>query len=306
MVQSLPELAAFTIPDAVSIADNGSGIGPIVEVNTEAATARLSLFGAHLLHWQPAGHGPVLWLSDGAVLDGRKAVRGGIPVCWPWFAGHREHAEWPSHGFARTTQWQLEDVKREGDVIRLTLALPNRSDHDTYWPHNTRPKLTFRIGATLDIALTVENVDTQPLTIGQALHTYFAVGEIDAVSVAGLEHNSFIDKLAATSESAAATGAPIEIGREIDRIYRGVSKPIVLHDPALSRTITITHSGGGNAIVWNPWVDKAARLGDMGAQGSHERMLCIETGSVAPDEFSLAPGARHTLSTQITVQSHTP
>ena len=282
--------------------DDNEVSGPVAEVDRDGHRGRISLFGGQVLEWQPAGHDSVLWLSDGAVFDQRAPIRGGIPVCWPWFAdggfaGHETHGDWPLHGFARTNVWSAESVD---DAGQCTLVLPVAADQSKYWPHASRPCIVYGIGATLSIAFEMTNIDPYPIEFTQALHTYFSVGDIEQISISGLEASPYIDKL--TGDECPAAGAPIAIDAETDRIYQHLTRPIELHDPVLKRTITIEHDGAANAIVWNPWLEKSARLDDMGGADAYRGMVCIETGNVSLNRVRLQPGETYRLVTNISVQ----
>lgn len=296
MTEARADIAALLAPGMRVGGDSASG--PIIDVEHDGHRGQVSLFGGQLLSWQPAGHEPVLWLSPGAVFDRAAPIRGGIPVCWPWFADHPTETGWPSHGFARTATWEVARTESASATVRLTL--PNAADQATYWRHTSRPRLTYRIGDDLGIDLSLKNTDTSPIELSQALHTYFAVGDIEAISIAGLEQCPFHDKL--TGSDVPAAGAPIAFAAETDRIYRHLTGPIELRDPVLGRTITIAHDGATNVIVWNPWVEKSARLGDIGPADAYRGMVCIETGNVAPDLLRLDPGETHALQTTVSVR----
>lgn len=296
MAQARPDIEALLSPGIRVGGD--ADTGPLIEVDHQGHRAQISLFGGQLLSWQPAGHDPVIWLSPGAVFDQSTPIRGGIPVCWPWFGGHASEADWPSHGFARTAIWDV--TPSEPDPTTVHLNLPGNPSDATYWPHTSRPSLTYRIGDELAIELTLENTDTAPVELSQALHTYFVVGDIAAVSITGLEACPFHDKL--TDRDAPAAQSPITFTAETDRIYRQLTGPIELRDPVLKRTITIAHAGATSVIVWNPWVEKSARLRDMGPPDAYRGMVCIETGNVAPDLLRLDPGETHALQTTISVR----
>lgn len=276
--------------------------GPIIAIERDGHRGSINLFGGQMLTWQPAGHHPVLWLSQAAVFDRRTPVRGGIPVCWPWFGGHQKHGDWPSHGFARTTNWPYDGVD-ETDSCLNQLALPIWDPNTAYWPHASRPNINYKVNEALSIEFNNMNIDPCPIEFSQALHTYLTVGDIEAISIHGLEDCSFIDKLIDCEEP--ATGVPISISSETDRIYRLPQGPIELRDPVLKRVITIEHAGATSVIVWNPWIEKSARLDDMGPPDAYRGMVCIETGNVGPDPVRLEPGECHTLRTKISVRHAT-
>lgn len=288
------------LPAGVTISQSTT-TGPVIEIDTAACTARISLRGGHVLAWHPAGHAPVLWLSPGAVFREGKAIRGGIPVCWPWFAEHPQVPALPSHGFARIRDWTVEEAMTVGNAIRLTLALPENHADAALWPHHSRPRLEVTAGNTLGLVLSNTNIDATPIHLTQALHTYFAIGDIEAVHIDGLQGAAFHDKLTDTDGHIQAGSITFE--SEVDRIYRHGAGPIQIGDPKQQRTIAIRQTGGQSVVVWNPWIEKTKRLGDMGPDDSYRGMVCVETGSVGADAMTLAPGATHRLETIISVEA---
>lgn len=302
MTQSLDDLAARLIPGLTLSGDAASG--PILDIEHAGHRARVSLFGGHIFAWQPAGHAPVLWVSPGTIFNRQRSIRGGTPVCWPWFAVHPAHADWPMHGFVRSTDWRLDHAEHRDGAIALTLTPPVADRDARFFTHALRPALELIIGASLTIRLTQTNTTEDTINIGQALHTYFQIGDIGDIVITGLEQNPFIDKLAVETDGGhrPPDAAPITVSAEIDRIYRDLQGPIQLRDHDLARTIEISHEGATNAVVWNPWIEKTRRLGDMGPDDAYRTMMCIETGNVPPDGLMLAPGARHRLTTSYQVR----
>ena len=270
-----------------------------IEVDATDSSARFTRFGGQLLEWQTRADAPVLWLSDAAVFDDIAPIRGGVPVCWPWFGDDAGRPGWPKHGFARTRKWQLDKADDEGDEIVLRFSLPRQEQEAEYWPHATRPTLLCRVGACLTIELITTNVDRQPITFTEALHAYFRVHDIETSTIAGLEDTAYFDQL--TQIDCPAQGRPLQVREETDRIYRNLSRPIALYDAGFQRTIMIEHEGARDAIVWNPWIEKSARLGDMGPGDAYRRMMCIETGTVGAQPVVLQPGQTHTLRMKISV-----
>ena len=277
--------------------------GPIICIGHQGHQARVSLFGAHLLTWQPDGQEPVLWLSKGAQFNQEKAIRGGVPICWPWFGGHATHGDWPSHGFARTSIWTLNEVSASGDEVTIRLSLPVLPQHARFGDHTSRPVVTYTIGQTLRMVLETRNIDRARLEYSQALHTYFSVDAIDEVSIIGLESSPHLDQL--TGAEVEPSAASITFNAETDRVYREPDGPILLHDPGNGRVIEIEHAGATSAVVWNPWTDKTVRMGDMGQSDAYRGMVCIETGNIAPHDVALEPGETHCLETRIAVKSTT-
>ena len=301
MAQSPDDLERLLFPGLTVTGDAESG--PILDIDYQDHCARISLFGGHVFDWQPAGHAPVLWVSPGTRFNRKRSIRGGTPVCWPWFAVHPTHTGWPSHGYIRTADWTLESAEQTNEAIVLRLSPPVEDRDAAFFPHAMRPTRDLEIGGTLTFRLTQTNTGDEPVEIGQALHTYFAIGDISEMEITGLEATPFIDKLEVEKEGGhrEPEGTPITVSSEIDRIYRELSGPVALHDRKLGRTIEISHERATNAVVWNPWIEKTIALGDMGTEHAYRTMMCIETGNVPPDALELVPGQSHTLATQYAV-----
>ena len=302
MVQAADELNQLIVSESMRISGDIAS-GPIIEVAHGGHHASISLFGAQVLHWRPAGHAPVLWLSDDAQFDQELPIRGGIPLCWPWFAGHPQHSDWPTHGFARTSRWYLDFATATPEEAILELSLPREDWHASFWPHMSRPVVKFLIGETLSIEFSIENTDPHEIVFTEAMHMYFAVGRIDDASIHGLETVPFVDKTAADSSRQVCDPEqrPLTIEGEVDRVYHDLVGPIDLHDGRLARTVRISYFNAENVIVWNPWIAKSARMGDMGSFDAYRGMVCVETGNVMSNLVRLGAGEIHTLATQIEV-----
>jgi D-hexose-6-phosphate mutarotase len=276
----------------------------VVELTSPHGRAQVALFGGLVTSWQPQGHDEVLWLSSTGHLDGNDRVpRGGIPVCWPWFADHPTDPSLPAHGFARKSAWEPALTDATTGDVRLTLRTDVAAVGHVPWPHRAELSLEVILGATLEVRLTTRNIGDAPFDLTQALHSYFRVGDVTRVEVQGLDGVSYLDKLDGFAQKRQA-GA-ITIDREVDRIYFDTTGAIDLIDPMLGRTIRVTRSGSTSAVVWNPWIAKAARLGDVadaGGADAYLRMLCIETANAGPDVVTVQPGGTHTLGTGLDVR----
>jgi glucose-6-phosphate 1-epimerase len=271
----------------------GPGGLAIAEIGNLHASASIFLQGAHLASWTPRRQQPVIWLSPTALFKEGKAIRGGIPICWPWFASHPSEPSFPFHGFARTMLWEvLETAKLEEGVTFLALRLPPNEASLAVWPHPTPVEIHFTIGNTLDIALVTRNEGSAPVVLGQALHTYFRVGDVRKISICGLEACDYIDKLEEGQRH--RQQGPVSIAGEVDRIYLDAGGDCKIDDTSLNRRIIISKQGSHSTIVWNPWADKAAVMADMGRE-SYANMVCVETANAAEDVVAIAPGAEHRL-----------
>jgi glucose-6-phosphate 1-epimerase len=289
--------ARFRAPGIVF--DGGAGGLPRLTINTDQTECEIYLHGAHVTHWRPRGFHPVLWLSERAVFEDGKAIRGGVPVCWPWFGPHPSNPGAKAHGVARTRGWRLIAAAIEADgTATASLALPHSEAICAQWPHDVDAELTIRVGRTLSIALTSHNESDAPVAISEALHTYLAVGDVRAIRIEGYDGAQFLDQTRANAGTT-QRGA-ITFGEETDRIYATASG-CDLVDPTMNRCIRVDKSGSGSSVIWNPWPAKTARLGDV-APEAWTGFVCIEAANAGAGAITLPPGARHTLKTGISVE----
>ena len=266
----------------------------VVEITNDHSQASIVLQGAQVLSWVPDGQQPVIWLSDEATFIADKTIRGGIPVCWPWFGAHPDNNEAPAHGFVRAAAWDVvETSSLDTGQTRIVFRLPPTEVPSALWSHNTELEFQVTVGATLELSLITRNKGAEAVTISQALHSYFAVSDISQVAIKGLECCQFIDALDDWQRKVETD--PISIDAEIDRIYQNTKPVCLLEDAGWQRRISIETNNSQSTVVWNPWIDKSVRLGDMG-EGGYLNMLCIETGNIADDQVSIAAGEEHCLS----------
>jgi glucose-6-phosphate 1-epimerase len=273
--------------------------GPVAVLYAAGASAVIAIQGAQVLSWIPNDAAEALWLSPSAQLGTGKAVRGGIPICWPWFGPHPDDAAKPAHGFVRAAPWQVTGSAASHDRARLVLGFDATRIDPALWPHRAFAEVEITLDQNLTVALTTANTGSTPFALTQALHSYFAVDDIADVAVTGLAGRRYIDQLDHSTRPV-ATGE-IHIKGEIDRIYQATAEDVVLIDPSLGCRIRVAKTGSLSTVVWNPGPDKAAHLGDMGVDG-HRRMVCIETANAGDDVVTLAPGARHRLFAKFSIE----
>jgi glucose-6-phosphate 1-epimerase len=290
----------FSIPNALRFEDAPGGLVRAV-ISTPAAEAEVFLQGAHVTHWTPRGQRPVLFVSPRSLFVPGKAIRGGVPIIFPWFGPRSDGKPGPSHGFARTMEWAVEQTKLRSDgkvEIALTLS-PNDATrgfgYDAF-------HLRFRaaIGSELEMDLEVRNDAKEQLAYEEALHTYFSVADIHQVSVSGLEGTAYIDKTDGFKRKKLGD-EPLRIAKETDQVHLGTKATCVVHDPVWNRTIIIDKNGSDSTVVWNPWIDKTKGMSDM-APGDWKEMICVETANAADNAVRLGPGAAHKLAVSIRVE----
>jgi glucose-6-phosphate 1-epimerase len=271
--------------------------GPVVELAGPAGTAVVALQGAQLLSWHPAGHAPVIWLSPVERLGTSKPVRGGTPVCWPWFGAHPSDSSQPAHGFVRTRIWTVAAAGVTAEGAWLELRYQTGPADAVHWPHQATAAVRITLDIQLSLTLRTDNTGSTGFNLTQALHTYFSVGEISDLTITGFENELYLDTL--TNEPRQVQTGPITFAAEVDRIYDGHDQPASINDPRLGRRITITTGGSRSAVVWNPWTAKAARLGDLGpgddGQGGWRQFVCVETTNAGLDHVTVTPGHAHTI-----------
>ncbi len=271
-----------------------------LDIKHPKANAAISLFGAHLLHYQPADSQPVIWLSDAAIFNGKTAIRGGIPICWPWFgAADKSIAEdLPSHGFARNSLWQLRSAESDQHECRITLQLRSNKTTRHFWDHAFSLAVEFIISDSLTITLTTTNTDHNTFSYGGALHSYFQISQPDAVSITGCGRRC-IDKIAEAENILMAETE--QLRGPVDAVCVAASPQVKLHDSGYQRELEINNTGNNAVVLWNPWQEGAQRMSDMTNDG-YQSMLCIEPAITSENRITVAPGESHQLTTQITAR----
>ncbi len=258
----------------------------VLHITNPAASAEISLYGGHVLSYMPARQTKLLFLSSSSFFEKGKAIRGGIPVCWPWFGPHPENTVLPQHGFVRTMDWRLATIQEESLCTTVVLECLSTPETLLLWPHEFKLTLSVSVGKTLEMTLATENTGHKEFRITDALHTYFSVGAIDAVRVTGLENARYIDK--AGSPRLCTQQGEISVTAETDKIYLSPSSCSFI-DPARGKKITVEKTGFPDTIVWNPWKDKAKAMQDFGDE-EWQSMLCVEAGSVKDNAISVQSG----------------
>ncbi|QOP42161.1 D-hexose-6-phosphate mutarotase [Sulfurimonas marina] len=259
-----------------------------VEISNKAAIAKIALQGAHLFHYERSSEIPLLWLSDASKFELGTAIRGGVPICWPSFGNN--NPKLPQHGFARTVMWQLGEIQElDEDTTQLRFSLEDSKESRELWDYKFLVELTIRVGKTLEMELKTTNCDNVPFTITQALHTYFNVSAIEDVTIEGLEGKKYLDALTLQHHTQVDE---IRFSQEVDRVYQGVEDTIILKDA--NREIELKNSGSKSVVVWNPWIDKCARMSGM-KPDAYKEFVCIESANAYEDKREILPNKSHTI-----------
>ncbi len=274
----------------------GPGGLPVANISSPQGQATIALQGAHLIDYRSRdSHQAMFWLSRRSHFSPGKAIRGGIPICWPWFGAHPQDSRLPAHGLARTALWRVSSSRHlSDDGIEIVFSMPALPPP---FP-DLRLQATFRIGRQLDIALETTNHSDSVYQLSQALHSYFLVSDCEQVGIDGLDGCEYIDKTD-NNRHHRQSGAPL-ISGEFDRIYLATDGACRIDDPGLQRSLRISARNSASTVVWNPGAVKAAAMADIGKDG-FRHMLCVETANAASDSVTIAAGDSHRLSVRYEV-----
>ncbi len=267
-------------------------------IETSGAQGEVYLHGAHITRFQPAGHAPVLFLSEKSHFASDKPIRGGVPICFPWFGPREGDESAPMHGLARILEWNVESVAMRGDDVEIVLSLAPQSPPHPGWP-TCALRYVVSFGASLKMQLEVKNSGDKSFRFAEALHTYFYVGDVRHIEIQGLSETHYIDKTDDFQEKTQSHPG-LNITGETDRIYLNTKQTCVIHDPAYNREIRVSKDNSEATVVWNPWQQKAAAMPDFG-DDEWTKMVCIETCNVNNCEVELQPDASHVMTAKIDI-----
>jgi len=283
---------AASAPGRVGFLD-GRGELPMIEVTTDWGTAGIYLHGAHVTHFTKKNEPPLLFLSQCSRFSEKEPIRGGVPVIFPWF-GPREGMG--QHGFARVKEWNLKEflpaVDGSVSVKFCLLDCPEASAYPAF-----SADFIVTVNETLTMTLIITNKSREQFTFENCLHTYFEVGDIKTIGIRGLKGVKYLDKVLNFAEKVESEDA-IRFSSEVDRIYLDTTGTVEIHDPTLKRKIVVEKHGSVSTVVWNPWITKAQQMPDFG-NDEYQRMVCVESGNVGPNQIKLPPGESSTLTVKL-------
>ncbi len=297
----------FGIPGIARVVQGNGGLAKVA-ITTRETAGEMYLHGAHVTSWQPrgpltppsppGGEGgvrgrgaeEVLFVSAKSRWEDGRAIRGGVPICFPWFADKADDPKAPAHGFVRTKAWQLESIVQAGDAVTVSMFTESNDDTKKSWPSDFHLVHRVTFGSELNLELVVRNTGATSLRFEEALHAYFRVGHIEEARLQGLNSVHYLDKT--DSNRKKAQQGPIVIVSETDRVYLNTKGAIELEDHAMHRRIGVAKENSLTTVVWNPWVEKAKAMSDFGAT-EWRQMVCIETSNVSDFAVELTPGQQH-------------
>lgn len=287
----------FEIPGIATIVQGQGGL-PCVRVTTPRVSGEVYLHGAHVTSWKPTEEEEALFVSSKTRWQDGTAIRGGVPVCFPWFSERTEDPKSPAHGLVRTKSWQLEAITHADNNV--TVALSSSADAATkkYWLGEFNVLFCVTFGEQLRLELIVANRGDLSFRFEEALHAYYRVGNVEGVKLHGLGGVTYIDKTDGRKEK--HQRGDVVLTGETDRIYRNTSAAVEIEDRGLRRRVLIAKEGSRDTVVWNPWTDKAKAMSDMGAE-QWRQFVCVETCNVGDHGITLAEGQTHTMAALISL-----
>lgn len=290
---NLNQLPALTVlSDNVTIVEQDKV--KIVRIIHNKASAGIALHGGHVVSFKPEGQDDLIWMSEQAKFDGKTALRGGIPICWPWFG----RLAAPAHGFARTSQWTLIEHRESDNGVIVELGLMASEETLSVWPYLFSARLLVEVSEELTVTLDIQNTDQAPWTFSGALHSYLNLGDITQAQTTGMG-SQYIDSL--KGGEVFQGDDVLRLTGTIDRVYTQPQAKIIVQDPVLDRSIVIENQGHNSAVIWNPWAEGAQSMGDI-ADNGYTTFLCVEStlhAATLEQGKTLQPGETYQLVTTL-------
>lgn len=287
----------YGIPGVAEVVDGNGGLSK-VRIKSPAAEGEIYLYGAHLTSWKPAGAEEVIFLSRQSRFEEGSAIRGGVPICFPWFGPNATNPKAPAHGFARTRAWQLESIGQNPAGVSVTMSLESDDETRKWWPAGFQLLFRVNFGQKLVLELILTNTGGAPLQFEEALHTYYRIGDVSKAQVVGLDGVHYLDKTDSGHEK--IQHGDVVIAAETDRVYLNTTHPVEIVDPVLRRRILVSKENSNNTVVWNPWLEKAQSLADLG-ETAWPNMICVESCNVGASTVQVEPGQQHTMTATTSV-----
>jgi len=285
----------YSLDGILEITEAHSGF-PFIKIKNQHASAVISLYGGQVLSYEKDDAEELLFLSDKAFYQTGKAIKGGVPICWPWFGADPEGKGRPAHGFARNSLWQLDSTEQMVDgSTKVVVSLLPVEDSKKLFPYEFKLSLTVVVGKNLELELTTENADEKSFDITQALHTYFLVKSINEVSVSGLDGCAYLDKAKSNiGEENKTQNGDVSFSGEVDRIYLDVPNDLQIRQKDSVKLTAIQSENNKTAVIWNPWKELCEQSADLNLD-DYTRFVCVETANAADNVIKVKPGGEFSL-----------
>ncbi|MBK1643750.1 D-hexose-6-phosphate mutarotase [Thiocapsa imhoffii] len=295
--------AQFGIENVLRVVTGRGGL-TMIEITNGLATALISPHGGQVLSFRPAHAAEDLFfVSERAYFEAGQAIKGGVPVCWPWFGPDPQGQGRPAHGFARIWPWTILATAQEPDGSTFVqLGIADDEHTRALWPYYFNLLIEIRVGTTLAIDLITRNAGDRPLRLTQGLHAYFKVGDAGEVAVHGLSGCRYLDKAADGADAVIEQTGPVRFDREVNRIYEAVPAELSIEDPVLKRRIGIETKQSRTAVVWNPWVETARAMPDLD-DADYRHFVCVETVNTASEVIEIPPAQDYSLGARYRIES---
>jgi glucose-6-phosphate 1-epimerase len=286
------------IPGVARISEGNSGLAR-VKITGAFGEGEMYLHGAQVTSWKPAENEEVLFVSTKSRWEEGQAIRGGIPICFPWFRGKSDDPRAPAHGFVRTKTWQLESIIESKSGVAVTMFTQSDEHTRKWWPGEFRLVHRVTFGSELRLELICVNTGTTPFRFEEALHTYNRIANTQDVRIQGLDGVSYLDNTDSNKEK--TQRGDVIIASQTDSAYCNTQNEVDLLDAKQKRRIRLWKEHSLTTVVWNPWSEGAARLQDLG-DGEWRQFLCVEASNILDAAIHLAPGEEHRMAAIVTVE----
>ena len=298
-MSQFPVEARHAIPGIAEIVP-GQNSQPKIQITTPAANAEIYLHGAQITSWQPAGHQQVLFLSTKSQFEDGKAIRGGIPICFPWFRAKSDNPKAPAHGLVRTRDWQLDAIAQLNETVVVTLSTASDESTRAWFTHDYRATLRITVGVSLQLEFTAANTGETAFQFEVALHTYNRVADATNLTIHGLDQTAYLDNR--DNNASKRQSGDFHFTRDTDNAYLNTQSHLEILDPILHRRIRLEKQASLSTVVWNPWQEDAAKLADLG-DTEWTQFACVEAANILSAAVPLHPGEEHTTTAVITVEN---
>ncbi|MDP4207961.1 MAG: D-hexose-6-phosphate mutarotase [Bacteroidota bacterium] len=280
---------------------SGKGELPMVKIDNQYAHVVISLYGAHVISYQPKGQQDVFWMSEVSDFEAGKPIRGGIPVCFPWFGPHATDSTKPQHGFGRLLTWNVKEViSLASGETQIRLGLQSSDASKKYWSFDFSAEFTVIVGSKIDVTLSYTNTGSETFVVSDALHTYFNVSDIAKIGITGLTGTKFYDYTEKEVPLKTDSLSSLPIAKEENRRYIDTAADCIITDEGFGRKIRMAKRGSNTTVVWNPWTN-AKNIADIPDEG-YKNYVCVEATNACNDLITLGPKQSFCISTIISVE----